>query len=282
MATLEFDGLLFEGALKVTLRQAPERIDVLPGAAQPPAWPHLFRFGTTQTTPERLKIDAPTVCFDWEVRASGKGGGRDWEAGVLQSVSHASWGASYADGAELGYRLNTGLGLLRDGDPNGFFLRWGHPLGPAAAPDTYGRKVSDSDAPGVTLVTEFSGDPLRPYPVPGGGVVKLNRTEGKVNFHTFLAVVNKRTGSVLTLAECHWGLTWDGAYDFASKTWSPDDPDGIIILNERDRAVPYADPRGSAVSLPFSLEPPVANQRKEILAGGQWTACEEGLPKLGA
>jgi hypothetical protein len=285
MATQQFGGFIFQGTLKVRLECPPDRCDVLRGRAQQPPWRFLYRFGTTPTTPERperLKIDAPQVWFDCQVKASGKGNIDDWEAGILQSISHASWVAHYSNGAELRYRVNTGQGLIRDGESTDYlFFRNGHSLKATALSDVYEVQFMDHDSPSVTFVTEFSGDPFHPHALPGNRLGQLNRTEGKVDFHTFLAMVNQRTESIITLAESHWTLTWDGTYDVTTKTWNPNDPDGIITHTESCRAITHENPRHSAVPLPFSLEPAVANERKEIRTLTGWIACREGLPDLG-
>ena len=277
MAILEFGGFIFEGSLNVTFVQVSDRLpSVLPGPAQQPTWPLLFRYGSPG---ERLKIDAPQVCFECGLTARGKGDVRDWEAGILQSISFASWAAQYSNGSELRYRLDTDHGLVRDGgSEDSLFFRLRHSFKATALPEV---KSLNRDAPGVTFVTEFSGDPFHPHTSPGNRLGQLERTEGKVNFHAFLAVLNQRTGSILTLAESHWILNWDGTYDFASKTWMPNGPDGIITHTESDVARSYENPNDPAVSLPFSVDSAVANERKEVWTPDGWMACREALPDLG-
>jgi hypothetical protein len=181
----------------------------------------------------------------------------------------------------LKYRINTDHGLVRDGgSDHPLFFRRGHSLQTTGLPGAYECHFSNSDTPSVTYVTGFSGDPFNAHTPPPDGLGQLSRTEGKLNFHTFLAVVNKRTEAILTLAESHWTLTWDGTYDFASKTWTPNDPDRIVTHQESDFATTYENPRDPAVPLPFSLDPEVANQRKEVWTPNGWVACKEGLPDL--
>src|SRR6266851_2848394 len=129
MAAQEFCGLDFKGALKVELQCSSTRDDVAHGPAQEPTWQGLYRYGTTVIPPERLKIDAPLVCFSSQVKASGTGIVDDWETGIVQSISDAFWVARYCNGAELRYRVNTCDGLVRDGEPGEpRFFRKGHPL----------------------------------------------------------------------------------------------------------------------------------------------------------
>src|SRR6516164_8131389 len=117
MAAQKFGRLIFRGILTVRLEQAPERIGVVPGPAQQATWTLPFRYGTTATPIDTLKIDAPQIRFKCNVTARGTGNVDDWESGILQSISHASWVAQYLNGAQLKYRLDTDHGLVRDGGP---------------------------------------------------------------------------------------------------------------------------------------------------------------------
>jgi hypothetical protein len=282
MATFEFDGLVFQGSLNVASAPTPDRADVVPGASQRADWPHLFRFGTTSATPERLKIDAPEIRFNWVVKATGTNNKHDWEAGILQSISEASWAAHYSNGAELKYRVKPGPGLVRDGDSTAYvFLRGGHLLSQASTcgPNVYLARWTDSDSPPVTFITQFSGDPFNSQSPPPSGLEKLARTTGKVKFHAFLAVINNRTGPILTLAECHWDLTWEGSYEFESKTWTPNIDNMVTIQSQTDCPRLYPNPGDPAVSLPFRLEKAeIANQRNEVWTPEGWLPCKEGLP----
>ncbi len=281
MAIQAFGGLIFEGTLTVTLVPPPDRSDVVHRAVANPARPGPFLFGTTSAPGEKVKINGPQVCFEWKVRANGTGNVHDWDAGMLQSISHGSWVAHYSNGEELKYRLNTDYGFVRDGEStNSLFFRKGHSLKPTALTEAYEFQFLDPDVPSVTFVTEFSGNPFHPDESAGGHLGQLSCTEGKVEFSAFLAVVNKTTRSIITLAESHWTLTWDGIYDFSSKTWAPKDPDGIITHNESDLARTFENPRNPAVSLPFSLNAEVANERKQVWTSDGWKACREGLPEL--
>jgi hypothetical protein len=258
-----FASLTFVGTMDVTLEQSPEGGDVV-GPAQQPTWPFLFRFGTT-SPPERLKIDAPRICLECKVRVSGTGNVDDWEVGILQSISQASWVARYSNDMELKYRLKINHGMLRDGKSTDFlFSRKGHALKQSDEPEVYEVQFCNIDVPRVTFVTQY-----------GGGL--LRHTEGNVHFHSFLAVENKRTRSILTLAECHWTLTWDGTYNFATKAWTPDDAEGVIKHNESLLTSIYEKPN-EVSSLPFSLDPALANDRKEVWTPDGWKPCKEGLP----
>ncbi|HTU20809.1 MAG TPA: hypothetical protein VMG10_22340 [Gemmataceae bacterium] len=282
MVTYAFGGLDFTGILKVELVCPPDRIDVLPGPGQKPNWPFLYRFGTTQPPQERLKIDAPQMWFDCQVRATGVVNVHEWGAGILQSISHGSWIAHYSNGADLRYRLNTEDGLIKDARAaDCLFIGEGCLLNATASPNVYECSLLNRDAPSVTFVTEFSGNPFHAHEPIGDGLEQLTRTEGKVNFHSFLAVVNKTTGAILTLGECQWSLTWGGAYDFANKTWTPNDPNSIITYTESDIAKMYENPKDPDVRLPFKLDGEVANNRREILTNEGWKPCREGLPDLG-
>jgi hypothetical protein len=282
MAIQEFDGVFFEGLLGVSLGCCPGRCDVLPGPAHRATWPHNYRFGTTGGAVDRLKIDAPQITFDCKVKASGKENVGDWETGILQSISCASWVAYYSNGAELRYRLKLDNSFIRDSESaDCLFFQAGRSLPATPRQNGFERQFQNCDGPGVTFVTGFSGDPFQPHTPKEDGLELLVRTEGQVNFHSFLAVVNKKTGVILTLGESHWQLTWDGTYDPTSRTWSPVASDSIIVHTETDIARTYENPRDSAVSLPFSIDPPIANDRKEILTPDGWMTCREGLPDLG-
>ena len=110
-----FGSLTFNGTLNVTLGPPPDRCDVLYRAIENLHAPLLYFFGTTSTRPERLKINATQICFEWQVEAEGAEDADRWQAGILQTISHASWAAHYSDDTELRYRLNTEHGRVRDG-----------------------------------------------------------------------------------------------------------------------------------------------------------------------
>jgi hypothetical protein len=69
---------------------------------------------TVDSPPQRLKIAAPLITFEWYAKATGRET-PSWKAGLLQSISRAAWTACYSNGKTLQYRLNTERGLVRDG-----------------------------------------------------------------------------------------------------------------------------------------------------------------------
>src|SRR5579862_9194675 len=196
MAVQKCYKLDFGGTLRVEVGYASCREDVRHGTAQEQTWPKRYRFGTTFTPPERLKIDAPRVCFDCLVKANVTGIGYDYEAGILQSIFHASWLARYSNGEKLKYRVNTDRGLVRDGrTDNPIFIQNGHPFKMTSVVEV---SFIEQDQPGVTFLTELPEDLLHPCLPPAKPLPQLSRTEGKVKFHTFLAVLNRKTQAITT------------------------------------------------------------------------------------
>jgi hypothetical protein len=274
MAIQECDGITFAGTLNVTFSAPPDRSGVVHNPSQQGDWPHLYRYGITSTTPARLKIDPPEIRFNCTVTASGTGKVDDWEAGILQSISHAYWVAYYSNGTDLKYRVEGADRLVKDSNSAGDrFFRDGYPLrADSTAPFEFVRP----DCPPVTFVTAYSGNLSNPHGSPQDQPGQLTRTAGAVYFRAFLAVINKKTGSILTLAESRWTLSRDGTYDSATKKWAPTAPD-LITHHESDIANRY-NPSEPAVCLPFRLDGEVANNRVQVWTSDGWTACQEGLP----
>jgi len=214
------------------------------------------------------------------VTARGDGNFQNWEAGILQSISAGSWRACYSNGHELRYQVDTGNGPIRDSESTeSLFARRGYPLQSTALPSVYEVNFSNHDSPPVTFLTEFSGDAIHPHESTGNGLGQLRSTEGKVDFQAFLAVISSE-GAIVTLSECHWILTWDGTYDFASKTWRRTDPNAVIRWTQSDLSRTYENPRAFSTSFPFRLDLPIANDRVEVWTPSGWVACRDGLPHV--
>jgi hypothetical protein len=237
-----------------------------------------YFYGTTPDCPERLKISAPFIRFAWYARATGGESLENWEAGILQSISHAAWTACYSNGKTLEYRLNTELGLVRDGRPEEYPFYSAARRLPAGRPNS--REI-DVDHPGVTFVTEHSGELFDHDDVANGDPALLISTQGNVRLVSFLAVRNKQNGAIVTLGEIEWALRWDGRYDFGKKLWTPSDPEAVTAITREDpvRARIFADAASDGCELPFSLRHEIANLNHQIRTAQGWVLCKEGVPK---
>jgi hypothetical protein len=126
---------------------------------------------------------------------------------------------------------------------------------------------------------EYSGDPARPHHQPAGAALgRLERTEGRYRFRTYLAAVNRCRKSVVTLAESHWTIVWEGTYDFDSKMWAPVDADAVLTHQEYDQAAKYEDLTSGSPAPPFSLFMEKAKKSWEVLVDGVWVPCKDCYP----
>src|SRR5262249_55481617 len=140
----------------------------------------------------------------------------------------------------------------------------------------YETEVCDRDGPAQLFFKEFSGDPFAPTRRAAAEPLgKLLRTEGKMRFHTYLAVVNRGSRSVVTLWEHHWTLTWDGAYDFLSGTWTSASIESFLDQRDCDAAEKYENlTAGSAT--PFSLFVETAGRFWEVETVSGWIPWKNG------
>src|SRR5262249_38984772 len=132
---------------------------------------------------------------------------------------------------KLRYRIEgTGCGLVKDsGSADDRFFRRGHSLRLNPGSGLYECHFETSDRPLVAFLTAYSGNLSRPHETTEGQLGDLIRTEGSVRFCSFLAVVHKTSGSILTLAESYWTVTRDGIYHPTKKEWVPNDPKRDLI-----------------------------------------------------
>lgn len=280
MATQSYGDLTFAGRLQVELDDAEE-----------PTYPDGFLitahrtghicFGTTRHPPQGLWIGAPTIQFIGKVAAAGTGNPGLWKIGVLQCISQATWTGHYTNGEQLRFRLGTDHGLLKDGGQGSLFFRQTRELRPASS-SVYEAEIDDSDCPAVLLWREFSGDPFQPHDAGATGLGKLAQTEGEWRFTTFLAAVHQVAKVILTLAECHWVLTWAGTYDYDAAMWHAADVQTITTHHEVERARRYENPATLSDPLPFSLYLDDAKQNWEVGTPSGWVICRECRPNPAA
>jgi hypothetical protein len=279
MAAETCAGVRFEGELTVEVREAIS-----------PDWPPTFfadsqvvgltRFGTTGCYREpRLWLGAPTIWFRGRIIATGDERVREWRAGFLQTISEAHWTGYYSDGKVLQYRLNTTHGHLKDGMDYSLFMKNEWPFRQTEAEGVHRVDVHAEDGPAHMYFREYSGDPGRPGEQPAGAALgRLQRTEGRYRFRTYLAVVNHYRKSVVTLAESHWTIVWDGSYDFATRTWVPVDVDRVLRHQEDDRPAKYENLTPDSTPPPFSLFMEKAKKSWEVLVDGAWVPCKDCYP----
>jgi hypothetical protein len=274
MSIQRVPGLEVEGTLRVTLGptfREPEyrRPGVVPESAA-------YRYGVTRSSPEKVWISAPEVRFAGTVTVRGPAQRPDWQIGLLQSITAATWAGHYANGEYASYRLNTDYGPVKDtlDDQSAVFFRDPCRL-TALAPGVQEAKVDQADAPSVTFLTRFSGDPLRPD-IPERSAGQLVRTEGEYRFRTFLAAVNRAARTIITLARCDWTATFDGGYDADPNVWTPTVA-GVVRLQVSDEGATYEDISRST-PLPFSLHMDTPLAATEIRTPGSWVTCHGCLP----
>jgi hypothetical protein len=276
MATQECGDLRFGGELAVTLDTAllPEYPDgFLVDARQ--AW--LMRFGITRRQPQCLWIGPPKVCFAGKVTVGGTGHLSQWKAGLLQSISHATWSGYYTNNQELHFRLNTDAGLLKDGSDDSLFFRYPRDF-EAGSSSICQVEINDSDSAQATFWREFSGDPRRPHEDAAGSLGRLARTQGQWHFQTFLAAVNHAARLVMTLAECHWSISWNGVYDYQAGAWHSEGNGEMIAHTEVDRAELYEIPSASPSPTPFSLLMDAARRSWQVQTATGWMPCRDCRP----
>jgi hypothetical protein len=95
-------------------------------------------------------------------------------------------------------------------------------------------------------------------------------------FTAFLAAVNVRFRTIITLSRCDWSVTFDGSYNLGANLWSPVNPE-IISLKLTDEGTTYPD-ISLAMPLPFSLSLDPAIRAMEVLTSKGWVTCERCLP----
>ncbi len=142
--------------------------------------------------------------------------------------------------------------------------------------EVHGATINLSDAPSVTFLTRFSGDPLRHDDFSDKPLGLLVGTEGVYRFTAFLAAVNEQSRVIITLARCDWTATFDGTYDLEGNLWLPVDPE-IIRLQITEEGTTYSD-ISPATPLPFSLSLDPAIKAMEVLTRNGWVTCERCLP----
>ena len=158
MAAQTFGGCTFEGTLAIT--QGPP-VEAEYSARGPAPETSFFRYGILLFAPARLWVSAPHLVFNGTVTVRGAVNPLDWQIGILQSISHATWTGRYSQGERACYRLNTEHGLLKDNlDDTSIFFREPRQL-TVVSSDVHEAMISPPDAPSVTFLTRFSGNPLR-------------------------------------------------------------------------------------------------------------------------
>jgi hypothetical protein len=269
-----WQDLVFGGTLAVTLDVAgyPDYPD---GFLVDHGQVGLARFGTTRQAPQSLWLGPPRILFNCKAVASGTGELTAWRVGLLQRISHASWSGYYANGERLRFRLNTDHGPLKDGRSGSLWYRWTRRFEPGSTPGFLEAVFDDEDSTQAMFWREFSGDPFDPQ---AGTPGRLVRTEGEWRFRTFLAAVNESARVVVTLAECHWDLTWCGEYDFDARSWRPSGSGSMITHREFDQAGVYQNPVAAASPLPFSLFLDAALQTWEVETLQGWVLCRKCRP----
>src|SRR5262249_46135162 len=117
MAAQQFGATLFEGGLTPSVARAWRGCDLAgtPPDGAPEPQPYLSE--VVDVRPERLRINAPLIRFEWYAMAASGESLDHWQAGLLQSVLHAAWTAYYSNDKMLEYRLDTKGGPVRGGSP---------------------------------------------------------------------------------------------------------------------------------------------------------------------
>jgi hypothetical protein len=273
MAAQTFGGCTFEGLLAITQEQPIEAECSARGAVPETI---LYRYGILRFAPPRLWVSAPNLVFNATVTVRGAPNPHDWQIGILQAISHARWTGRYSQGALVCYRLNTEHGQLKDNlDDTSIFFREPRRLITVSS-ETHAASINPPDAPSVTFLTRFSGNPLRHDDASDKRLGLLVGTEGVYHFTAFLAAVNERSRTIITLGRCDWTATFDGRYDLEGNLWSPVDPE-MIKLQITDEGMTYPDISG-ATPLPFSLSLDPAIKAMEVMTPNGWVTCERCLP----
>ena len=155
-----------------------------------------------------------------------------------------------------------------------------HDRGFTGSSGEYVAQDEDDDPPAQMFFKEYSGDPFNPSQLPGSVELgKLIRTEGKMCFRTFLAVVNDRTKTVVTLDEHQWTLNWGGTYDFENERWTSDTIERFI--EQQSHHVSGKHENLTIASLtPFSLFLEKAEKSWEVETENGWIPWRNGLPTL--
>jgi hypothetical protein len=165
-------------------------------------------------------------------------------------------------------RLNPAYGPLNDTRHRTLFMApaWGFTQ---TAPNQYLRSdLSANDSPIQLFLRRYSGDPFHPgVPLSNSPLQTLVQTTGIMRFITYLAAANLGTRSVVTLAECHWTLTWDGQYVNDTDTWTPGTE--FLFYEERDMAFSYHDVHVPPTP-PFSLLLYYCGRFQEVEHAGTW------------
>src|SRR5579862_3973464 len=211
MATQRFNGLDFEGTLDGINLEPNRQDDWIKQGTFPES--SKFRYGVTRWTPDNIWFGAPEISFAGKVTVRGSFDKRDWQIGILQSISKATWAWHYPNGRRKCYRLNTDYRRLKDNrDDESIFLRNPRELSTVCV-GWHEAQVNAFDAPSVTF-------PFR-HDSPEIAFEQLIRTEGAYHFHTFLAAVNRNAMTIITFAQCDWTATFDGGYDLQTNEWKP-------------------------------------------------------------
>jgi len=273
MAAQTFGGCTFEGTLEFTQMPPVEPEYSARGVVSETT---LYRYGILRSHPPRLWVTAPNLIFNGAVAVRGAVNPHDWQIGILQAISHATWTGRYSQGALACYRLNTEHGLLKDNlDDTSIFFREPRQL-TATSCDVHAATINPPDAPSVTFLTRFSGNPLRHDDPSDRPLGLLVGTEGVYRFTAFLTAVNYRSRTIITLTRCDWTATFDGKYDLEGNLWSPVYPE-IISLQITDEGMTFPD-ISRATPLPFSLSLDQAIKAMEVLTANGWVTCERCLP----
>lgn len=243
MATEHCGGFVFDGEMSTDLELAPCPDDPDPYYVEPTI-KRLVQWGTPSHKHNQIRIAAPKIIFKGNVTAVGDGYIQRWRAQFMQTITEASWGARYSNGKSLRWRLNTTYGPLNDCYDGYLYPHFDRAFSGDAG--KYKAEFTDNDYPAQLFFKEYSGDPFNPNLAGSDDPLgKLSETEGRMRFCTYLAVVNDCEKTVITLAEHHWVLRWDGQYDFANGVWTSDDIDSFIEEVHHDRPGKYEKPDSS-------------------------------------
>lgn len=273
MAAQTFGGCAFEGKLAIT-QVSPVEAEYGARGAVPET--NLYRYGILLFVPPRLWVSAPNLVFNGAVSVRGSLNPHDWQIGILQAISHARWTGRYSQGELACYRLNTEHGLLKDNlDDTSIFFREPSQLTTVSS-DVHVATINPPDAPSVNFLTQFSGNPLRHDDASDKPLGLLIGTEGVYRFTAFLAAVNERSRTIITLTRCDWTANFDGRYELEGNIWSPVDPE-IISLQITDEGMTYpAISRATPLPVSLSLDPAI--KAMEVLTPSGWVTCERCLP----
>jgi hypothetical protein len=220
-----------------------------------------------EAKPRRLWITGTEIFFNATITNQGAQGALDeWQMGFIQSIYGSERNGHYAGGFDRLTRLNVEHGPLKDGNDDEIY--YGSPVNLAGKSSG---QHNESDAPNFELPLVF-----------GPNDSALERTSGRDEFETRLALTRERDKSIVILKTVAWNIAWDGVYlEGTTQPWTPSNPSQFFTTSVDGQVTTYLNQKGKNQRLPFSLLMKEAEEFHEMKEEGGWTGYTPKGKKVG-